>query len=81
MLRKPRSQVNFVPDPESFVKKPHSTWQLRIRIRMDPHHFGKAGPDRYQREKSDPDVHFSQKTDPDPHQRYNFKIYSTQKYE
>jgi hypothetical protein len=42
---------------------------LRIRIRMDLHHFGKADPDPYQREKSDPDLHFSQKTDPDPHQR------------
>jgi hypothetical protein len=32
---------------------------LRVRIRMDPHHFGKLDPDPHQSEKPD--------ADPDPH--------------
>jgi hypothetical protein len=30
---------------------------LRIRIHMDPHHFGKLDPDPHRSEKQDPDPH------------------------
>ncbi len=43
------------------------TWKcfisvLRVRIRIDPHLFGKLDPD--------PDSHQSEKLDPDPHQKW-----------
>jgi hypothetical protein len=43
---------------------------MRIRIRLDPNHFGKLDPDPHphQREKLDPYTHQSEKQDPDPHQ-------------
>jgi hypothetical protein len=43
---------------------------MRIRIRMDPHHFGNLDPhpDPHQGEKSYPDPHQGKKSDPDPHQ-------------
>jgi hypothetical protein len=41
---------------------------LRIRIRMDPHYFGKLDPDPHQSRKLDQylDPHQSEKQDPDP---------------
>jgi hypothetical protein len=41
---------------------------LRIRILMDPHHFGKLDPDPHHSGRLDPDPHQSEKQDPDPHQ-------------
>ena len=48
---------------------------VRIRIRMDLHHFGKLDPDPHQTEKldPDPDSHQSEKQDPDPHQSQKAK--------
>jgi hypothetical protein len=45
---------------------------LWIRIRIDPHHFGKLDPDPNPHQSGklnpDPDPHQSEKQDPDPHQ-------------
>jgi hypothetical protein len=41
---------------------------IRIRIQVDPKHFGKPDPNLHQSEKQDPDLHQSKKPDQNLHQ-------------
>jgi hypothetical protein len=49
----------ILSDPDSSIfmhkfKKCRFLHSVRIRFRMDPHHFGKSDPDPHQRGKTDP---------------------------